>query len=146
MLKIRTFQPSDIFPIIKIASQTLTEQYNPSMFNFFYETFQRGFIVAEINHKIIGFIVGIKTEKQSARILMLAVLENYRRTKIGTKLLNKLIHEFINLNIKNIQLEVKTENQEAIDFYKKNGFRIIQTIQNFYQDGKEAHIMQISIY
>lgn len=145
MLKIRIFQPSDIFPVIKIASDILTEQYNPSLFNFFYETFKRGFIVAEQNHKILGFIVGIKTENHTARILMLAVLEEYRRKKIGRKLLNKLIQEFINLSIKIVELEVKTENQKAIDFYIKNGFKIAETIPNFYQDGKDAHIMRVSI-
>ncbi|UCH71422.1 MAG: hypothetical protein JSW62_03215, partial [Thermoplasmatales archaeon] len=61
MFTIRKFQPNDMFSTIKLASETLTEHYNPSLFNYFYEIFPNGFIVAEKNRKIIGFIIGVKT-------------------------------------------------------------------------------------
>jgi len=58
-VSIRKFQPNDMFPVIKLASETLTENYNPSLFNYFYETFPEGFLVAEKFHKIVGFILGV---------------------------------------------------------------------------------------
>jgi len=82
-----------MFPVIKLASETLPEQYNPSLFNYFYETFPQGFLVAEQFHKIVGFIVGVKTSTDIARILMLAVSEPQRRQGIGTLLLNQLLKE-----------------------------------------------------
>ena len=56
VFKVRLFKPTDMFSVIKLASETLPERYNPSLFNYFYETFSHGFIIAERAHKIIGFI------------------------------------------------------------------------------------------
>ena len=58
------------------------------------------------------------------------VLNEYKNTGIGTKLLRKLE----NLDIKNITLEVKESNEIAINFYKKNGFRIVTIRENYYGD------------
>ena len=100
MLIVRRFQPEDMFPVIKLASVTLPEQYNPSLFNYFFETFQKGFIVAEKAHKIIGFIVGVKTNPKTVKILILSVLELYRKQKIGSALLNQFLKEISGENIK----------------------------------------------
>lgn len=145
MITIRNFEPTDMFSVIKLASDTLTERYNPSIFNYFYESYPQGFIVAELAHKIIGFIVTVKTKPDTARILMLAVSKQHRRKKIGTMLLNELIRKMVNEKITNIELEVRTENATAIKFYEKHGFKINKEIPNFYQNGESAYIMRKNI-
>ena len=142
MLIIRQFQPEDMFPVIKLASETLPEQYNPSLFNYFYETFPQGFIVAEKAHKMIGFIIGVKTNPETAKILMLSVLEPYRKQNIGSALLNQFLKEMSAENIKNTELEVRIDNQKAIKFYKKHGFKITEKIPKFYQNGGDAYTMK----
>jgi len=131
-----------MFSVIKIASNTLTENYNPSLFNYFHETFPHGFIVAEKNHKIIGFIIGIPTNMDNARILMLSILETQRRQKIGSQLLKQFIKVAYENNIKNIELEVRTDNIQAIKFYEKHGFKITDKISNFYQNQEDAFTMK----
>jgi len=142
---IRTFDPKDMFSVIKLASETLTERYNPSIFNYFYETYSKGFIVAENAHKIIGFIIGVKLKKDLAKILMLSVKELFRKKNIGSSLLLNFIDEISKENIKNIELEVRCKNKKAINFYKKNGFEIINKIKDFYQDGSNAYTMKKSL-
>ena len=142
VLQIRTFQPTDMFSVIKLANKSLTEQYNPSLFNYFYETFPQGFIVAEQHHKIIGFIVGVKITQDTTRILMLAVSEKYRRKKIGSMLLNKFFEKTLEEHIKQISLEVRVDNEKAIKFYQKHGFDIKDKIQKFYQNGEDAYLMK----
>lgn len=68
-----------------------------------------------------------------AEIEYICVLDQYKNKGIGSKLLN----EIEKLNIKNITLEVKESNQVAINFYKKNGFRIVAIRENYYgnEDG-----------
>jgi len=141
VLTIRKFDPIDMFSVIKLASETLTEKYSPSLFNFFYESYPKGFIVAEIAHKIVGFIIGIKTTKDCSRILMLGVSKSNRRQKIGTLLLNEFLKIIINEKVKYIELEVRTDNKKAKDFYTKHGFKIKGRIKEFYQDGKSAYTM-----
>jgi ribosomal-protein-alanine acetyltransferase len=130
-----------MFAVIKLASETLSEQYNPSLFNFFYESYPKGFIVAEKTHKIIGFIIGVKTTSNNSRILMLAVSKLYRKQKIGSNLLNEFLKIMSNENIKSIELEVRTDNTKAKNFYTKHGFKIKGRIKEFYQDGKSAYTM-----
>jgi len=131
-----------MFPVIKLASKTLTERYNPSLFNYFYETFPQGFIVAEKAHKIIGFIIGVKTNPKTAKILMLSVLEHYRKQNIGSTLLKQFLKEMPAENIKNIELEVRTDNQKAIKFYKKHSFKVTEKIPKFYQNVEDAYTMK----
>jgi ribosomal-protein-alanine N-acetyltransferase len=143
VLTIRQFQPTDTFKVIKLASITLTEQYNPTLFSYFYETYPQGFIIAEQNHKIIGFLIGIKLQTNKTKILMLSVDPKYQRQKIGKNLLNEFLKVTTKEKIKIIELEVRTDNKKAIKFYEKNGFKIIEKINKFYQDGKNAYTMRL---
>ena len=145
MITIRNFEPTDMFSVIKLASDTLTERYNPSIFNYFYETYPQGFIIAEIAHKIVGFIVTVKTKPDTAKILMLAVSKQHRRKKIGTMLLNELYKKILEENITAIELEVRTDNTTAIKFYEKHGFKIKNKLPNFYQNGEPAYVMRKNI-
>ncbi len=142
MFIIRHFNPKDMFYVIKLASETLTEHYNPSLFSYFYEIFPDGFLVVEYNGRIIGFIIGVLTSTNSARILMIGVSSQYRRKGIGSKLIEELLKEFIERNIAYVELEVSTDNKTAISFYHKHGFKIIDHIQHFYQDGRDAYVMR----
>jgi ribosomal protein S18 acetylase RimI-like enzyme len=141
VLIIRKFKPTDMFSVIKLASETLTEQYNPSLFNFFYESYPKGFIVAEKAHKIIGFIIGVKTTEYNSRILMLSVSEINRRQKVGSSLLTEFLKIMVKEKVKHVELEVRTDNKKAKNFYIKHGFRIKRKIDEFYQDGKSAYTM-----
>ena len=131
-----------MFPVVKLSSETLTENYNPSLFNYFYETFPEGFWVAEKLHKIVGFIVGVKTISEATRILMLAVSEKQRMQGLGSALLSNLLDELPLQKIKYVDLEVRMGNDQAIKFYKKHRFDIIDTIPKFYQNGEDAYIMR----
>ena len=111
-----------MFSVIKLSNQTLSENYNPSLYNYFYEIFPNGFWICEKNYKIVGFIIGVKTNIEIARILMLAVKNENRNQGIGTYLLKEFIKEIATINTKYIELEVKIKNISAIKFYQKNGF------------------------
>ena len=138
---IRRFKPVDMFSVIKLASETLTEIYNPNLFNYFYEVFPRGFIVAENNHKLVGFIVGLPLDSTSAKILMLSVSKNSRRQGIGSMLLKEFIKEVTPLGVVNVELEVRTDNLAAISFYRVHGFDVVDTIPRFYRNEEDAYVM-----
>jgi ribosomal-protein-alanine acetyltransferase len=141
VLSIREFKPTEMFSVIKLASETLTERYNPSLFNYFYETNPEGFIVAEKNHRIVGFLIGVKINIEYAKILMLAVSKPYRKQRIGSDLLEHFIRKISEINIRKIDLEVRTINKSAIEFYQKNGFKITEIQKKFYQTGENAYTM-----
>lgn len=144
MIIVRQFKPTDTFSVIKLASDTLPERYNPSLFSYFYEAHPETFIIAELNHKIIGFLVGIPLNN-TLKILMIAVSTKNRKQKIGTNLIKQIINEAKNKNIKKIELEVKTDNKTATEFYKNQGFKITNKITKFYQNGENAYTMEKEI-
>ncbi|MFH1101645.1 MAG: ribosomal protein S18-alanine N-acetyltransferase [Methanobacteriota archaeon] len=143
---IRKFQPDDMFAVIKIAYTTLPEQYNPVVFNHFYENFPDGFLVAEHQQHIIGFLVGIKTLGNIAKILMISVEKQHRKKGIGGMLLTRFFQEIRPYHVEQIDLEVRTINTVAISFYKNHGFSIIDTIPGFYQNDKDAYLMRRKIH
>lgn len=141
MHEVRQVQPEDIFSVISLAYDTLPERYNPAIFNQFYESFPEGFLVAELHHSLIGFLVGTRIAQHKARILMLSVTKHHRRHQIGSSLLIRFLNDMRNYDITEVELEVRTTNHSAIDFYKKNGFIIKETIPGFYQNGEAAFTM-----
>ena len=58
----------------------------------------------------------------------IVVDSDYRRKGIATKLLKEIEKN----DIKNITLEVRESNLTAINFYKKNGFKIEAIRKNYY--------------
>jgi ribosomal-protein-alanine acetyltransferase len=141
VLKIRRVQANDIFPVITLAYDTLPERYNPSIFNQFYESFPEGFLVAFHQQTLVGFLIGIKTTKNTARILMLSVHNNNRKQGIGSALLNQFLSKMKNHQIKQVELEMRTTNQGALEFYIKQGFILREKLQHFYQNGEDAYSM-----
>ncbi|MCJ2513020.1 MAG: GNAT family N-acetyltransferase [Candidatus Thermoplasmatota archaeon] len=143
MFTVRKFSTNDMFSVIRLSSENLTERYNPNLFNYFYETFPKGFWVCEIHHKIVGFLVGIKLSHEIAKILMLSVSNTYQNQGIGSKLLLSFLREITLQNIKKVELEVSTKNYNAIKFYKKYGFEIVDIIKTFYENKDDAFIMKL---
>jgi ribosomal-protein-alanine N-acetyltransferase len=145
VLTIQKFQADDIFALIKLSMNVLTESYNPNLYSYFYEEFPWGFWVCKNNDELIGFIIGIKTDYNNGKIIMLGVDEKHRRCKIGSSLIKQLIDEFKKRNIKTVELEVQSSNKNAINFYSKMNFKIEEKIPFFYQNGENAILMKLSL-
>ncbi|XP_075642612.1 uncharacterized protein LOC142613971 [Castanea sativa] len=65
-------------------------------------------------------------------IMTLGVLAPYRGLGIGTRLLNHVLELCSKQNISETYLHVQTNNEDAINFYKKFRFEITDTIKNYY--------------
>lgn len=78
---------------------------------------------------IVGVI--IYTEIYDRIEIEYIAVDNYYKNKgIGSKLLKSIE----NNDIKNITLEVRKSNDAAINFYKKNGYKIASIRKNYYND------------
>ena len=66
-------------------------------------------------------------------IMTIGVLDEYRKMKIGTNLLNKIIDISLTDNLcVGVYLDVVYYNHIAIKFYEKNNFKKVSTIRNYY--------------
>lgn len=97
--------------------------------------------------RIIGFIlVRLITKREghypaTLEILNIAVKENYRKTGVGTLLIQPIIEIAKQNSPANIWLEVRSPNKTAIKFYEKHGFKSQYVRRNFYSNPVEDGIV-----
>jgi len=127
--------------IMQLVGVTLGENYHPSFYINLHNFWPEGFIVATYKEQIVGFVLTTISETKTARILMLAVYPFYQRRGIGRILFEATLNQCIQRSIKLVKLEVRTHNIKAINFYKKFGFVIQQTLLNYYKNGDNAYLM-----
>ncbi len=72
---------------------------------------------------------------------MLSVNDNNRKQGIGSALLSQFLLEMKNHEITQVELEVRTTNQGALEFYIKQGFILREKLHQFYQNGEDAYRM-----
>ena len=141
MTLIRNFEEKDIGDIIEIAKRSLHTSYDPRFYISIHELWPSGFLVAEENRRIVGFIAGVMPHESEARILMMAVRRHFRRRGIGRALMNTFINSCTLRGAKRIYLEVRMSNIAAIEFYRSLGFSAGATYPSYYDDGEDALIM-----
>jgi [ribosomal protein S18]-alanine N-acetyltransferase len=139
---IRRARAEDIIAISLLASDLLPERYSSGVFTSLFERFADGMLVAENGSELVGFLIGIIPEEDTARVLMLGVVPEYRRKNVGTGLLDAFKSAVGSFHVKSIHLEVLTTNNTAIAFYQKNGFEIKERMPHFYVTGEDAFLMK----
>lgn len=130
---IRELDRNEYYKIIELG-----KKLNPKFNEEFIGALEQVFIY-EQNNEIIGFVECLKLY-EVLEIINIIVKEDKRNLGVGTKLLNSVIDE----NVQEVILEVKDSNKDALDFYKKNGFNVIRTINGYYRDGS-AYVMERKI-
>ena len=94
-----------------------------------------------LNNSIIGVCV-IHKIYDEAEIRYLSIHPSYQKRGLGKKLINQIMKECKNENIKSIFLEVSIKNKQALSFYKIFGFKTIDIRKNYYKDGSDALIKE----
>ena len=85
------------------------------------------------NETLISFIIGnlFNIEKIAEyEILLIYVIEHFRKKGLGTQLINKIKEN--NSHLKKIYLEVSKNNSEGIAFYTRMKFKTIYTRKNYF--------------
>ena len=68
-------------------------------------------------------------------IMTITILQPYRRYGIASKLLEKAIQDcMVARDVSRMVLHVQSNNEQALSFYKKNGFEVESHLENYYTD------------
>jgi ribosomal-protein-alanine N-acetyltransferase len=136
---IRQTEEENLNDVYSLALRSLDEYFVPEIFDYFMRQWRRGQLVACLpTGKIIGFIVGSLLGSGRAAVSLFAVDERYRGMGVGTKLLSSLRQRALMEGITTIQLELRTENERALAFYRRNGFAEVEYLPGFYNDGGDG--------
>jgi ribosomal-protein-alanine N-acetyltransferase len=144
LIIIRKFEPEDFPCVIDIERQVFNE-HDPYFYMQFYETCSDGFIVAEMNGMVIGYVVGFLAKEGTGRVFSLAVHPAYQGRGAGSALLKELAGIFRNLGAVEIILEVRSGNIRARKFYEKHGFYQTGIVEKYYNDGENACLMRLRL-
>jgi len=94
--------------------------------------------------KIIGFVIVLEQERNKLNIINFLIREDYRNMGLGSYLLNHILTEVKKSNnYDRIILNVRTSNIIALKLYKNYNFRIIREIDNYYNKGDNAYLMEL---
>lgn len=148
---IREFTLNDLERVIWINRTCLPENYPSFFFMEHYRNFPKAFLVAEMNGKVVGYIMcrveyGFSNIRKGfarkGHIISIAVIPEARRRGIGTSLMVKAMKALrVYYNVDEYYLEVRVSNYPAINLYKKLGFKPVRILKGYYLDGEDAYLM-----
>ncbi len=144
LIIIRKFKPQDFQWVINIERMVFDE-HDPYLYMQFYETNPDGFLVAEINGIVIGYIAGFLASPEIGRIFSLAVHPAYQNRSVGSYLLKEIIDIFRREGVLEVILEVRSSNIKAQKFYEKQGFYRSGIIEKYYNNKENACLMRLEI-
>lgn len=90
--------------------------------------------------KIVGFIVTAR-QNGHAHIITIDVLELHRRAGVGASLLRRAEVRLRKHGAREVWLETATNNEAAIAFWNRHGYRTRGRIRNYYPGGLDAFSM-----
>jgi len=98
------------------------------------------YIVAKEGDHIVGY-AGLWLSLDEAHITTFAVLPEYRRRKIGERMLLSIFERAERLGAEWLTLEVRASNLPAQRLYEKYGFRPAGIRRHYYSDNNEDAII-----
>ena len=152
---IRRCEEKDLVSVMDINLIALPEHYSDYFFESILRELPEAFIVAELNDRIVGYIMckiefGFSNYRKlgfvkKGHVVSVAVLEQDRGKGIGKALMLEGISGVMGRKSDEIYLEVRISNESAIKMYEKLGFQIKSKLRTYYRDGEDAYLMALEL-
>lgn len=97
-------------------------------------------LVAQTNDAIAGFCISAHRDREGY-IITMDVLEKYRRSGIGSLLLQEVERRLAETGVRRVGLETATDNEPAVAFWQKHGYRTRGVRKGYYPHGGDAYSM-----
>lgn len=104
--------------------------------------FVDGFLVAEGDDDLLGYVLFTPSSSSHARVLSLAVSPDYRRRGVATRLMRGAFDVLRGNGFESVGLEVRVSNKPAQSLYEGLGFERADVDEGYYDDGEDALLME----
>ena len=112
--------------------------YLPYEMSHFLRLASREVVLAQGEDAIAGFCIGHRSPRSVGRIITLDVARSFRRSGVGSALLEEILRRLSRAGAKRTILEVDVRNSGAVAFYERFGFEGTATIPDYYGPGLAA--------
>ncbi len=144
---IRKATREDLPDILRIetASFDFFDRFPVTLFLYYLQKFRDGFfVVLDIKGSIVGYTILAATNR-FAYILSIAIHPINRNQGFAKELIRFLESRCRENSIPKLRLDVRIDNQAAIELYKKLGLTEVKIKKNFYGNGIDAVMMEKTV-
>lgn len=141
-ITLRNFEPEDFDTLYEI-DQTCYEPevaYSKRELRAYLRFNGSDCLVAEAEGQIAGFCISARRD-ESGYIITIDVLPQFRRDRVGSKLLTEIERRLAANGVREIALETATDNDSAVAFWTKHGYRNRGIKKDYYPGGRDAFAM-----
>lgn len=145
LFKLREVREKDLREILEIEYRCFPDPYPISLLYRLMMAYRDTFLVAEVEERIIGYIIGALRWGNTGHILAIGVDPEHRRKGVGSALMAEAMGRLKIKGARLIRLEVRKSNTSAQEFYLALGFRRMEEIPCYYEDGETAIAMEMEL-
>jgi ribosomal-protein-alanine N-acetyltransferase len=140
---LRSYQPHDFAALHRLDQSCFPAgiSYSKTTLHYFLTIASADCVVAADGARITGFIL---TEENPplAHIITLDVAEAHRRHGLGSALLAASEKNLALRGVRSVLLETAIDNQAAVAFWKRHGYRIEVVLKRYYLARLDAYEMR----
>lgn len=132
---------SDLDALVQIENQAFTiDRFSRRTFRYLLTRANAVTVVFEIQTAVVAYCVLLfHTGTSLARVYSLAVLPAEQGKGIARRLMKAIEDEAVTHSCVALRLEVRTDSASAIHLYQQMGYRQIDTVEDYYEDGQSAY-------
>mgnify|MGYP001035187563 CR=1 FL=1 len=116
LVRIRDVKSTDMQAILAIEYKCFKDPYPLSLLNRLHAMHPDGFLVAEAEGKVVGYVIGVLRWGATGHILAIAIDPPYQRQGIASALMEHVIDRLRARGAKLVRLEVRKSNAGAQQF------------------------------
>ena len=133
-MNLRSYSRDDLPDLVNLEKQAFGEAaYSKRMLKVMFESPRSICFIAEGDNRILGYICALPLTREEADIESIAVDPRSQRSGLGTFLFDKMEAELISRGFREIILEVRENNTQALNFYRKRGFKVTEYLSAYYK-------------
>ena len=142
-LSLRSYEPHDFAALHRLDQSCFPAgiSYSKTTLHYFLTIASADCVVAVDGARIAGFIL---TEENPplAHIITLDVAQAHRRHGVGTAMLAESERNLASRGVRSILLETAIDNEAAVAFWKRHGYRIEAVLKRYYLARLDAYEMR----
>lgn len=144
-MNIRKCKFEDILALSELEKTCFkSEGYGYTMLASMFENANFSILVAEDGGEIIGYGCA-ETVCENSDLEKVVVAEAFRKSGVGTAIVNALIEDAKSRGAEKMFLEVRVSNVNALKLYLENGFSGVYARTRYYSDGEDCLVMSRTI-